>query len=638
MSNICLFCFNFDEKTRNADKECNCIILNRFVSPISCCPGWKPCGKTVAELLGVEERAVSNPATGRQVGKSVTPVKKAISNVKSNVIETKDFDIDMIQHVNLYEHQIHARERFKDKNEIALFFEMGCGKTLTSMMIMCDKFKAGLIDSLLVVAPNDVHKQWFDDLCNDESTLSKAIAQENVNCDGQILGGRSGQKALYDFDYTNGKLHILCVNIDTFSTPHKWEPIVEWANAHKTAIIIDEATVIKNPTSKRSQRMLYEFNEVIRRNKTILASKKKNPIRVALTGTPVTNGPIDLWSIMEFIKPNYFGRNYYSFMNYYGMHTQLLVNDRPVNVLLTEKTWHGIKNCDDFMQAAAIFGCSEDTYLTIQHQDKYLGPYKHADELKDLLEPNAVFAKLVDCVDMPPCNYIVKEVSLSDAQKEAYNSMKNELLAEYDNYISTARNKLVVTLRLQQISSGFIMGHEESIEDDDINLGCIDDDYDITPDEVIWLGNTNPKLEQMMRDVDELDKPMLILTRFSAEAAKIYEMLKDKYDTCLITGWKVVGSIEGFKSGKHDIMVANTAKMSRGHNLQIAHSTIYYSNTFSMEHRQQSEFRTFRIGQKHPCSYIDYVSCDVDRVVLNALKFKKNLLDYIREKDIMEII
>ena len=41
--------------------------------------------------------------------------------------------------------------------------------------------------------------------------------------------------------------------------------------------------------------------------------------RATLTGIPVTNGPIDLWAIMEFVKPNYFGRNYYSFMNYYGL-------------------------------------------------------------------------------------------------------------------------------------------------------------------------------------------------------------------------------------------------------------------------------------------------------------------------------
>lgn len=633
--NACIFCQHCDKESANADKEMDCKLLSIKVTALRCCPGFKPFEQT-AEDTAEKERllALSNR------NQPAKPAAKTPAKPKaSKVVAQHETDYD--QEIKLFDHQKNARNKFKDKNEIALFFEMGCGKTLTSMMIICDKFKAGVIDSLLVVAPNDVHKQWFDDLCDDESTLSKAIEQEGVNCIGQIIGGRGGQKEFYDFDDNDGKLHIVCTNIDTFSTPHKWEILVDWANKHKTAIIIDEATVIKNPTSKRAQRMLYEFNDVVKRGKTVIASTKKNPVRIVLTGTPVTNGPMDLWAIMEFIKPNYFGRNYYSFMNYYGMHTQLSVNDRVVNVMLTEKTWQGIHECRDYMEAFGVFGCSEDTYMTVKHQDHYMGPYKHADELKVLLEPNAVFAKLVDCVDMPAVNYIVKEVPLSDAQRACYEAMKHDLLAQYETddgtVESTAKNKLVVSMRLQQIASGFIMAHEVEEPDEDMPMWADDDNYDIKPDEVTWLGDSNPKLEQLMRDVDELDKPILILTRFSAEAAKIYDMLKDKYSTMLFTGWKTVGSMEDFKQGKYQIMVANTSKVARGFNLQIAHTTIYYSNTYSMELRQQSEFRTFRMGQKHPCTYIDYVSCPVDKMIMESLRMKKNLLEYIRDKDTAQL-
>lgn len=639
MANHCIFCNNFDVNTRNeSDKTCVCSELNQRVEPLYCCPAYISRPKDISPVTGEKKVIVGEPIVFSFGNTKPIPekVKKTLVSILKDEYEREE-EPD----IKLYEHQKLAREKFKDKNEIALFFEMGCGKTLTSMMIICDKFKAGLIDSLLIVAPNDVHKQWFDDLCDLESVLSKAIEQEHIDCVGQIIGGRGGQKQFYDFDYDDNKLHIVCVNIDTFSTPTKWQPIVEWANSHKTAIICDEATVIKNPTSKRSQRMLYEFNEVIRNRKTVLASVKINPVRIVLTGTPVTNGPIDLWAIMEFIKPNYFGRNYYSFMNYYGMHTKLTVQDRQINVLLTEKTWHGIKNCNDFSEASAVFGCSEDTYMTIKHQDHYVGPYKHADELKVLLEPCSVFAKLTDCVDMPPCNYIIKEVPLSEVQKQCYDDMKHDLLAEFEDHITTAKNKLVVTLRLQQIASGFIMGHAEDMSDEDVPLWydrINGDDYDVMPDEVIWLGDTNPRLEQLMRDVDESDKPLLILTRFSAEAAKIYEMLKDKYSCMLYTGWKTTGSIDEYKKGKYQICVANTTKIARGHNLQIGHSIIFYSNTYSMELRQQAEFRVFRIGQKFPCKYVDYTSCSVDKAVLEALKLKKNMLDYIRDKDIQEVV
>lgn len=645
MANYCCFCNCYDPDKYNEEKEHPCSLLGINVSAVHNCPGWRPIERTAEEQAAheAERKRILALSANRPViptAKITKPIKAKVSAAKSEIDRE-----ELINTVHLYDHQIKAREKFKDIDEVALFFEMGCGKTLTSMMIICDKFKAGKIDSLLVVAPNDVHKQWFDDLCNDESTLSIAIAQEGVECSGQIIGGRGGQKQLYDFDEDDGKLHIVITNIDTFSTPMKWKVITEWANAHKTGIIVDEATVIKNPSSKRTQRMLYEFNDVVRRRNTILASVKKNPVRIVLTGTPVTNGPMDLWAIMEFIKPNYFGRNYYSFNNYYGMHTQLLVGEgtqfeRKVPVLLSQKTWEGIHHCDTFMEAASIFGCSEDTYLTVKHQDHYIGPYKHADELKELLEPNAVFAKLTDCVSMPPCNYMIREVALSDAQRNAYASMKADLLATYDDKMTTAKNKLVVSLRLQQISSGFIMAHEAKMpdEDDPFWEQIDNEEYDIKPDEVVWLGDSNPKIEMLLRDIDELDKPLLIMTRFSAEAAKIYDLVKEKYRTCLITGWRTVGSIEGFKKGDFDIMVANTTKIARGHNLQIAHSTIYYSNTFSMELRQQSEFRTFRMGQKQPCTYIDYVACDVDKTVLEALRLKKNLLDYIREKDMEEAV
>ena len=647
MPNYCIFCNHCDKASANADKEMDCKLLNIKVTALRCCPGWKPIERTAEEQEKVNAEREQLLALSNNNSVQTQPVKPAakpkVSKVPKIAAEVET-DYAEEKQVKLFEHQKLARNKFKDLDEIALFFEMGCGKSVTSLSIMIDKYKEGKIDSLLIVAPNDVHKQWFDDLCNDNALLSQILEQEHVPCTGQIIGGRGGQKQFYDFD-DDGKLHIVCVNIDTFSQPHKWEVIVDWVNKNKTAIIIDEATSIKNPNSKRSQRMLYEFNDVMRKRNTVLFSGKKpnTSVRCVLTGTPVSNGPMDLWSIMEFIKPNYFGRNYYSFMNYYGMHTKLkLDTGQQISVLLTEKTWHGIKGCKDYAEAFNTFGCSEDTYMTVMHQDHYIGPYKHADELKQLLEPVAVFAKLTDCVDMPPVHYITKEVPLSDAQKACYNDMKHDLLATYDDNVATAKNKLVVTLRLQQIASGFIMGHKE-INPEDIDLPCWSDteaadEYDVTPDEVIWLGDTNPKLEQLKRDVAELDKPLLILTRFSAEAAKIYDLLKDDYSCMLFTGWKTTGSIEKFKAGEFQIMVANTTKIARGFNLQIAHTTIYYSNTFSMELRQQSEFRTFRMGQKYPCTYIDYVSCEVDKTIADALRLKKGLLEYIRDKSIEEVV
>lgn len=617
--NICVLCEHWDLDNVSADRTAMCSLNEVKTENFGTCPYWTRRGGGQSPVQKIREKQV---------------VAKAVS--KGAVEREEELQL------KLFEHQKKAVDKFRNLDDIALFFEMGCGKTLTCCMIAADKFLDKQIDSMLVVAPNDVHKQWFDDLCDTDSVLSKMLAGKGVQVSCQIVGGRGGQKQFWEFD-DDGTLHVVCVNIDTFSLPDKWKQVVEWAVSSNTMLVLDEATSIKNPQSKRSQRMLYEFNDVVRRGKTVKSSEKKlnTRVRAVLTGTPVTNGPIDLWAIMEFVRPNYFNRNYWSFQSYYGMHTQLSVIDgsgreRIVNVLLTEKTWRRIKQCESFTEAAAAVGCSEDTYLTVKHQDRYLGPYKHADELKKLLEPVAVFAKLVDCVDMPAVNYLTRNVGLSPAQESAYKNMKNNLLAKFGDFITTARNQLVMSMRLQQITSGFIMAHEDKLDEMEYDIpfwSDVDSNYDVTPDEAVWLGDSNPRLDALLRDIDELDKPLIVMTRFSAEAAKIYDMLKDKYDTCLITGWKNIGSIEGFKQGEFDVMVANTAKIARGHNLQNAHVTLYYSNTFSMELRQQSEFRTFRIGQTHPCVYVDYVSGDIDKTILEALKTKKNLLDYIREKE-----
>ena len=658
MKHYCIFCNNADNDKVNEDKERLCKLTNSYVAALYCCPGWKPVEHTVEEQTAIDKERKDILSLSKNNVTSVQQKKNVTHSQVSTAGSNNKFRIEpmLINHEpnkpNLvsFGHQKTAIERYTPMDDIALFFEMGCGKSFTTPQIAQAKFNKGEIKGLLVVAPNDVHRQWFNELVFGVDKDHDGVMWQELQIDfeAQCVGGRGGQKELYPFQ-TEDLFKFVSVNVDTFSQPHKWEDIVFWANCNNYMIAIDEATVIKNPTSKRSQRLLYEFNDIKKRGKAIVSSVKKHPVRAVLTGTPVTNGPIDLWAIMEFVHPNYFGRNYYSFRSYYGMFTKLTVetsygSQRDVDVLLTEKTWQGIHNCQSYHEAQVVFGCLEDTYMTIKHQDHFVGPYKHADELKKLLEPVATFVKLTDCMDMPKVQYMERKVGMSDAQKAVYESMKKDLLAQYDSYQATASNKLVVNLRLQQISSGFIMG-KKTIESGwdlsvfgDLSEAAIEE-KDLAPNEVVWIGESNPKLDALMRDVAECDKPLLIITRYSAEAAKIFELCqKAGYRTGMFTGWKIVGGIDAFKNGELDILVANNSKISRGHNLQIAHTTLFYSNTFSMEIRQQAEFRTFRIGQKHPCLYIDYSAAEVDETINTALKMKKGLLEYIRDKDLKEVI
>jgi hypothetical protein len=538
----------------------------------------------------------------------------------------------------LFGHQIECFERFKDESEIALFLEPGTGKSAIALRIASYKFKKGLINALLIVAPNDIHSQFHRE---------QIPLWLDCSYNSQCLFGRGGQKEAYPFDPDPDSLMVVSVNIDTFSTPKKWVDIVEWANMNRTMIILDEATSIKTYTAQRTQRMLYAFNDTIYNKKRVVRSTVKTVARAILTGTPVTNGSADLFSLMEFLRPNFFGRNIYAFENRYGMFTTINVNDRNIKVALSEEMWKAIKGMLSFNEANYVTGCSEDTFNTVHSQSEYVGPYKHADELRELIKPVSYFKRLKDCYDMPEQVYNLRELTMTPEIEQCYDDMVDSLIAQYEGHVTSAKNKITALIRLQQICSGFIVERQDELPEDDTDTvdrmyGLIDE-IDYTPNEVTWLGTTQPKLQALYRDVEEMAKPLIILTRFTAEAARIYDELSTKYSTCLMTGWKRVGTLEEFKAGKYQVMVANSSVVGRGLNLQNSHVILFYANTFSLETRIQSEGRIYRIGQGHPCLYVDYSYFSdnyttIDQKITSTLRMKRSLLDYIQGVDIKELV
>lgn len=523
---------------------------------------------------------------------------------------------------NLYKHQEIALERYRKASAIPLFFDPGTGKTLTSLLIAEAKYNAGEIDALLVIAPNGVHKQWAVE------EIPKWLSDVNTT-----VQWRKNKKLFF----VEGALNIVCINIEQFSTKTKYLDYVDWVNSHKAMIILDEATRIKNPKAIRTQRLLYEFNHVVRRGKTILSSEPKTVARAILTGTPVTNGPFDVWSMFEFLQPGYFGINWYGFQNKYGMFHAIQVNGRVIRILINEDAWEQIKACDSFEKANALYGVNLSTYDMIQQQDSYQGPFKNVEQLRDKMLEIAMFVKIEDCIDMPDRVYNRKLLDMSLEQARVYNELETYFIATYKDEKVEAKSKLTAYIRLQQIASGFVSSEqvpEEEIEDP-------------PPNKIVWFDDL-PKIDQLQVDCEEIvgstDNPtgqVIVVCHFSAEAEKIFDSLQAAgYHCCLQTGWKKVGSIDGFKQGKYSIMVANIRVISMGFNLQeLCHHMIFYSNTFSLEDRIQVEARIYRAGQKQKCIYIDYVMKDtIDMKVYAALKQKKQLADYIRETSVKDML
>ena len=523
---------------------------------------------------------------------------------------------------NPYKHQEIALERYRDKAEIPLFFDPGTGKTRTALLIAEAKFVKGEIDAVLVIAPNGVHKQWAVE------EVPKWLSHVDTT-----VQWRKNKKLFF----VERKLNIVCTNIEQFSTKERYLDYVNWANSHKTFIILDEATRIKNPKAIRTQRLLYEFNTVVRRGKTILKSEPKTVARAILTGTPVTNGPFDVWPMFEFLRPGYFGVNWYGFQNRYGMFHAIQVNGRVIRILINEDAWSQIRNCTTFEMANALYGVSLSTYDTIRAQDHYEGPFRNVDSLRDKMLEIAMFVRIEDCIDMPDRTYNRKLLDMSAEQSRVYHEMELYFITQYKDEKVEAKSKLTAYIRLQQIASGFVSS--EQLPESEVE--------DPPPNKITWFDD-QPKIDQLLCDVEEItdvegitNNQVIIVCHFSAEAERIYDALTaEGYKVCLQTGWKKVGSIDGFKRGDYKVMVANIRVISMGFNLQEhCNHMIFYSNTFSLEDRIQVEARIYRAGQAHPCIYLDYVMKDtIDMKVYAALKQKKQLADYIRDTSVEDML
>ena len=70
-------------------------------------------------------------------------------------------------------------------------------------------------------------------------------------------------------------------------------------------------------------------------------------------------------------------------------------------------------------------------------------------------------------------------------------------------------------------------------------------------------------------------------------------------------------------------------------NLTVSHTIIYYSNSYDLEVRMQSEDRIHRIGQTSKATYIDLVAKKtIDENIIKALKTKINLASTILGEDL----
>jgi SNF2 family DNA or RNA helicase len=522
--------------------------------------------------------------------------------------------------------------------------DMGLGKSKTIIDIFSREYTKGKINSVLIIAPNNVYKNvWVDDQLQKHCSVDYSAAFYPAR--------RKAEENSFNnmLHTTSEKLLIMTVNYDTFSTKDKWKPIVEFVRKNKTMIVLDESHKIKGSNSDRTKRILREFCDCTFHYRVLQKAVPFSVYRVIMSGTPIGNSPIDLWSQYEFLRPNYFGLSLSAFSHRYGVFFKriLYVANREIKIdsVINEHVWERIHAIADYNTAYRGYGVSEADYNYIRNQKRedvysgtrFTGSYRHIDELKKLIEPVSFNYAKEDCFDLPEKIKIVRKLDMSAKMKKFYADLKDNMLAQIEDKILPVTTKIALLTRLRQATSGFVpMKSLDENENVQVTMEVID--------------TNNVKINALIDCLEECTFPVIVVTQFTQEAKEIYAELRKYFpekEIGINTGTVKEATnaeedktiLEIFMEHKLDILIANQTTICEGGNYQFCSYMIFYSNGFSSIQRRQIEDRIHRIGITGAPTYIDLLYKDtVDEKVWQCLKNKEEISDSICNKDIKEFM
>ena len=175
----------------------------------------------------------------------------------------------------LYPFQEEAVEKMVNSGQMLLAMVMGAGKTPTTIAAIETLMANDEIGKTLVVVPASLKYQWLREI--KKFTDSQAVV---------IDGAPKARKSLWRMAQV---CQYVIVNPETLIND------AEFIKHLKIdAIVVDEATMLKSRSTKRS--------------KFIKKLSNKYYYRFALTGQPIENRPEELYSIMEFVDKEILGR------------------------------------------------------------------------------------------------------------------------------------------------------------------------------------------------------------------------------------------------------------------------------------------------------------------------------------------
>lgn len=299
-----------------------------------------------------------------------------------------------------FAHQAAYLQRFWKHPVVALFAEMGTGKSFMLINNAALLYDRGDINGMLIVAPKGVYRNWY------KSELPKHMPEHvpyKMAC--WSPSPRKAEKMEMEamLNYVDG-LRILIMNIEAFSTEKGVSFARTFLRVTNSFMAVDESTTIKTPNAKRT--------------KNIIKVGREARFRRIATGSPVTKSPLDLYAQCEFLSADCLNMaSYYAFQARYAV----LVERRMAT-----------------------------------HTFKQIVGYRRLDELQKRLDNFSFRVTKEECLDLPDKVYTRREVEMTAEQRKAYDQMKLMALSVIDQGIVSTNNALTQLMRLHQICCGHV--------------------------------------------------------------------------------------------------------------------------------------------------------------------------------------
>lgn len=393
-------------------------------------------------------------------------------------------DADYVSRTKPFEHQMDSFKYALTHNKFLLGDEQGLGKTKQALDIAVAR-KHKMRHCLIVCGVNNLKWNWYKEV--EIHTNEKAhILGSRINRKGKTVIGSSAER-LADLKQIHDE-YFLITNIETLRDKSIQSQIKKMCSDGIIGMtIIDEIHKCKNSQSKQGKAIHCCCSYY----------------RLALTGTPLMNNPVDLYNVLKWLEVENHSLTY--FKNLY---------------------------CE-----MGGFGGYE-----------IIG-YKNLEQLENSLNKNMLRRRKEEVLDLPPKIYTDELLDLDSSQDKLYRDVTNQIIEDIDR-IMLLPNPLTELIRLRQVTSNPNILTSKNITN--VKYDRIVDILESTTDKVIIFSNWTKVINPLYIKLSSLGYNPALVTGESKDP--ILEMNKFQSDnTCKV----ILGTTPALGTG-YTLTAANT--------------------------------------------------------------------------------